>query len=87
MIPIRRNSTAHLALLYLKMKNNWVSTKHLLKLSPSKYEYEYLAKRALDKLVHNGFAVSKQNMYHITPQGINACFAIPREQKRIAHED
>lgn len=87
MIPINRSSSTHIALLYLKMKNNWVNPNNLLKLSPTKYEYEYIAKRSLEKLVVQGFASSQNNMYHITPNGIQACFRIPQEQKKLSYED
>lgn len=83
---IKRNSTTHTALLYLKMKNNWISKNDLFKLSPAKYQQEYRAKRALDQLVFHNFAIIADNMYHITQIGKDVCYAIPKEQYSYHHE-
>jgi hypothetical protein len=82
LINIKRDSTTHLALLYLKMKNTFVSVQDLFKLSPAKYKSSYKAQRALDTLVSQGLATNRDNMYHITSNGIQACYRITREQRR-----
>lgn len=79
-INIKRSSTSHVALLYLKMMNTFVTVENVFNLSPAKYEYRYRAQRALDTLVRQGLAFCRNNMYHITHEGKQACFTIVREQ-------
>jgi hypothetical protein len=86
MIAIKRASTGHVALLYLRMKNTWVSVDDLYNLSPAKYEHKYIAKRALDRLVNQKLAIVSESMYHITQSGKDACYAIVREQPKYEYE-
>ena len=85
-VNIKRSSTSHVALLYLKMRNTYVSVENLFNLSPAKYEHKYRAQRALDTLVRQGLAFTRNNMYHITHEGKQACFTIVREQPAYVYE-
>ena len=85
-INIKRSSTSHVALLYLKMKNTFVTVEDVFQLSPSKYEHKYRAQRSLNTLVRQGLAICRDNMYHITHEGKAACFKIVREQPAHAYE-
>lgn len=84
-VKVVRDSTTHLALQYLKMKNTFVSVDNLFNLSPAKYKSKSKAQRALETLSSQGLAIKRNDMYHISHYGIQACFRIPREQPRI-HE-
>lgn len=79
-INIKRSSTSHVALLYLKMKNTFVTVDNLFELSPSKYEHRYRAERSLETLVRQGLASKRDNMYHINAEGSAACYRIVKEQ-------
>lgn len=81
-IKVVRDSTTHLALQYLKMKNTFVSVDNLFNLSPAKYKSKSKAQRALETLCSQGLATQLNGMYHISPYGIQACFRIPKEQPR-----
>jgi hypothetical protein len=84
-LTIKRGSSSHLALLYLKMKrsmkNSSCSVDGLYKLSPNKYKKRYRAKNALDFLVTNGLASCHNDMYYITDNGVKFLPVIISNQK------
>ena len=81
-ILIKRNSTTHVALFYLKMVRKPVTKEDLFNLAPAKYKELNKAELALDKLVSMGFAKLKNDTYTITPLGIQAIPLIVKQQPK-----
>jgi hypothetical protein len=80
-INIKRNSPTHVALLYLKMKRNRLSTKEdIYNLSPLKFPRPSKLDRSLDVLVRMGFAIEKDSCYTITTRGTLALPQLVKEQ-------
>ena len=80
-IPIRRNSQVHLALMYLKMKNCFVSPAELRELAPKRFSDNARARQNFSRLVQLGFAFQEDDRYAITPEGITALSLIVSQQK------
>lgn len=83
MTLIKRNSTVHIALQYLRMKRTWVTKENLFALSPTKYKKASKAEESLNRLVTMGFALKDESCYIITDDGINYLPLIVKEQKYI----
>lgn len=81
-ISIKRNSTTHVALQYLKMKKTWVTENDLYNLAPVKYKSKSKAKTSLDKLVSLTYAEYNGSSYRITEPGISALPILLTEQHR-----
>lgn len=81
-ILIKRNSTTHVALLYLKMIHKPASKENLFNLAPAKYKEINKAELALQKLVSLGFAKIRNDKYTITPLGISAIPLIIKQQPK-----
>ena len=86
MINLKRNSTTHVCLLYMKMKKTWITKKDILAFAPSKFKQEYVIQRSLDRLISQGLATSINNSYHITPSGLLAVTQIAQQQSRSSNE-
>lgn len=82
MIPIKRDSTTHVALLYLKMKNSPVDKSKLYNFSPIKFSAVNVAEKALSKLFSLGFASKEESRYTITDEGKQALYLIVKQQKK-----
>ena len=80
-VPIKRNSTTHLALMYLKMKNAPVSPFDLHLLAPKRLNDTPRARQPLARLVRLGLASVDNDMYTITPSGLLALPLIAAQQK------
>lgn len=87
MIPIKRDSASHVALLYLKMKSSDITVEQLRKFSPHKYKAPYKAKQALDLLYSLGFATRTKDCYAVTHEGIQALYLIVQQQKRKVYSE
>lgn len=87
MIPIKRDSASHVALLYLKMKSSSVTPDQLRKFSPHKYKALYKAKQSLDLLYSLGFATRTEKCYAITHEGVQALYLIVKEQKKKTYTE
>lgn len=83
-ISIKRASTTHVALLYLKMKNTWVTENDLYNLAPAKYKSRSKAKDSLDRLVKLNYANYNGSHYMINASGLSAMYLIVKEQPRSA---
>ena len=80
MIDIKRTSTAHIALQYLKMKRTFISKYDLIEFIPKRFYRPYRAELCLQKLVKQGFAFEKDNCYAITEHGEQALKLIVKQQ-------
>ena len=87
MIPIKRDSASHVALLYLKMKSSSITVEQIRKFSPHKYKSLSKAKQSLDLLYSLGFATRIEGCYAITDEGIKALHLIVREQKKKTYTE
>lgn len=87
MIPVKRDSQTHVALLYMRMKSTSVTVEQLRNFSPHKYKSPSKAKQALDNLHKLGFASASQECYTITDEGIQALYLIVRQQKKQTYHD
>lgn len=81
-ILIKRNSTTHVALFYLKMVHKPVTKEDLFNLAPAKYKELNKAELALNKLVSMGFAKLNKTFYTITPLGVRAIPLIVKQQPK-----
>lgn len=81
MINIKRSSTTHVVLSYLRMrKSNSVSLQDIYNFNPNKFQHPYIVKRALDRLIKKGFVTCKDSCYTITVQGVYALPKIVQQQ-------
>lgn len=88
MINIKRASTTHTILMYLKMKNHRFSTKQIIhNFNPIKFGSSYDVQDSLNFLVDQGFAISKNQEYTITPQGKEALCFITAQQPLPRYND
>lgn len=80
MITIRRNSTTHVALMYMRMMKKPVSLQNIFDLSPDKFQQMYRVSRSMRVLLNLQFAEQVGECYAITQLGINALYSMVREQ-------
>lgn len=84
MIPIKRNSSTHLILSYLKVVSGKPRTvADIRAFSPQKFKDASKIKKSLNTLIAQGFVVQSDNCYNITSQGISALKRIAIEQKSL----
>lgn len=81
-VPVKRNSTTHVALQYLKMKNTWITESNLYDLAPVKFKSISKAKNSLDRLVVLQYALYNDTSYMISQHGLTALYKIIKEQPR-----
>lgn len=87
MIPLKRDTQTHVALLYMKMKSSPITVEQLRNFSPNKYRSPSKARQALSHLHKLGFASAAQGCYTITDEGIQALYLIvTRQKKKIYHD-
>lgn len=88
MINIKRASTTHTVLMYLRMKDRKPSTKEsIYKFSPDRFDAPYVVQRSLDVLIRQQFAICKNEQYTITSQGKDALRFITAQQPVERYND
>lgn len=84
MIAIKKNSSTHLILSYLKISSGKPKTiADIRGFSPEKFKDIAKIKKSLNTLISQGFVVQSNNCYNITPQGVRALNRIVIEQKSL----
>jgi len=87
-INIKRGSSIHLVLKYLKMKNSRTSTeKDIYAFNPNKFDSLYDVRDLLNNLIDQGFAICKNKQYTITPRGKEALCFITAQQPQQRYND
>jgi hypothetical protein len=80
--PMRHNSSRHVALMYIKMCREGVTTEELRAFSPVMFSTATITKRATDKLVSDGLVKSKRGKFSITREGYDLVYRMPSLGKR-----
>lgn len=84
MISIKRNSSTHLLLSYLKVVSGKPKTvADIRAFSPEKFKDVNKIKKSLNVLISHGYISQQNNCYNITPQGVLALRQIVLEQKAV----
>jgi hypothetical protein len=87
-INIKRDSSIHLVLKYLKMKNSRPSTqKDIYTFNPNKFDSSYDVQDLLNNLIDQQFAICKNKQYTITPRGKEALCFITAQQPLPRYND
>lgn len=88
MINIKRGSSIHLVLKYLKMRNSKPSTqKDIYTFNPNKFDSSYDVRDLLNDLIDQQFAICKNKQYTITSQGKEALCFITAQQPQQRYND
>jgi hypothetical protein len=81
MINIKRSSNTHVVLSYLKMRKGNPSTlEDIYDFNSVKFQYPYVVKRSIHRLIRQGFVIDTGSCYTISAQGVHALARILQEQ-------
>ena len=87
MVLVRRSSTSHVILLYLKMKKEFISLSSIFAFSPQKFASEYNVRRSLKRLHSIGLVSCTNECYAITNEGIQQLYLIVKNQPRSIYNN